>query len=213
MAINGASGLTNSPQKRSTLRGCHAAEHGHEIYGSTASDESPIHCPADFVNINWTHTFSPRLLNQAGASVVRPQGAFKPVPALQIPYINVNGASGFAGWGPGNFVQTTVGWRDVMTAIIGRHTLKFGADFMNTRENDQQSGAFGRPTYNFNSLLDFMPGGAVSESATPVNLISHQQASYDRRYRELYQGFFVKNAGRVEFEVHVGCRPSIRRDG
>ena len=168
----------------------------------------PFTAPADFVNINWTHTFSPRLLNQAGASVVRPQGAFKPVPALQIPYVNVNGASGFAGWGPGNFVQTTVGWRDVMTAIIGRHTLKFGADFMNTRENDQQSGAFGRPTYNFNSLLDFVQDEAVSESATPVNLISHQQASYDRRYRELYQGFFVQDAWKVNprFMLDAGLR-------
>ena len=168
----------------------------------------PFTAPADFVNINWTHTFSPRLLNQAGVAVVRPQGAFKPVPALQIPYVNVNGASGFAAWGPGNFVQTTVGWHDVMTAIIGRHTLKFGADFMNTREYDQQSGAFGRPTYNFNSLLDFVQDEAVSESATPVNLISHQQASYDRRYRELYQGYFVQDAWKVNprFMLNAGLR-------
>ena len=168
----------------------------------------PFTAPADFVNINWTHTFSPRLLNQAGGAVIRPQGAFKPVPALQIPYVNVNGASGFGGWGPGNFVQTTVGWHDVMTAIIGRHTLKFGADFMNTREYDQQSGAFGRPTYNFNSLLDFVQDEAVSESATPVSLISHQQASYDRRYRELYQGYFVQDAWKVNtrFMLNAGLR-------
>ena len=168
----------------------------------------PFSAPVDFVNINWTHTFSPRLLNQAGASVIRPQGAYEPVPALQIPYVNVNGASGFGGWGPGNFVQTTVGWHDVMTAIIGRHTLKFGADFMNTREYDQQSGAFDRPTYNFNSLLDFVQDEAVSESATPVNLISHQQASYDRRYRELYQGYFVQDAWKVtpRFMLNAGLR-------
>ena len=176
--------------------------------GARPSMNLPLATPADFVNINWTHTFSPLLLNQAGAGVVRPQGAYKSVPALQIPYVNVNGTSGFGGWGPGNFVQTTVVWHDVMTAVVGRHTLKFGADFMNTREYDQQSGAFDRPTYSFNSLLDFVQDEAVSESATPVNLISHQQASYDRRYRELYQGYFVQDAWKINarFMLNAGLR-------
>ena len=176
--------------------------------GERPSMRLPFATPSDLVNINWTHTFSPRLLNQAGAAVVRPQGASQPVPALQIPYVNVNGTSGFGSWGPGNWVQTTVVWHDVMTAIVGRHTLKFGADFMNTRENDQQSGAFGRPTYNFNSLLDFVQDEAVSESATPVNLISHQQASYERRYRELYQAYFVQDAWKVNprFMLNAGLR-------
>jgi hypothetical protein len=168
----------------------------------------PFNTATDFVNINWTHTFSPRLLNQAGVSMVRPQGALKPVAALQIPFVNVNGASGFSAWGPGNFVQTSVGWHAVMTAMIGRHTLKFGADFMNTREYDQQSGAFDRPTYNFNSLLDFVQDEAVSESATPVNLISHQQAPFDRGYRELYLGLFIQDAWKINtrFTLNAGLR-------
>jgi len=176
--------------------------------GERPSMRLPFATPSDFVNINWTHTFSARLLNQAGAAVVRPQGASEPVPALQIPYVNVNGTSGFGSWGPGNWVQTTIVWHDVMTAIVGRHTLKFGADFLNTRENDQQSGAFGRPTYSFNSLLDFVQDEAVSESATPVNLISHQQASYERRYRELYQAYFVQDAWKVNprFMLNAGLR-------
>ena len=176
--------------------------------GVRPSMNPPFDSSSDFVNINWTHTFSPRLINQAGVSVVRPQGAVEPVPAFQIPFINVNGASGFPAWGPGNFVQTTVGWHDVMTAIIGRHTLKFGADFMNTREYDQQSGPFDRPTYNFNSLLDFVQDEAVSESATPVSLISHQPAPFDRRYRELYQGYFVEDAWKVttRFTLNAGLR-------
>ena len=165
----------------------------------------PYDTPCDFVNINWTHTFSPRLLNQAGAGMVRPQGASEPVPALQIPFVNVNGVSGFGSWGPGNWVQTTIVWHDVMTAMVGRHTLKFGADFMNTRENDQQTGAFDRPTYNFNSLLDFVQDEALTESATPVNLQTHQQAEYDRRYRELYQGYFVQDAWKVNSKLTLNA--------
>jgi len=179
--------------------------------GERPSMRLPFSTSSDFVNVNWTHTFSPHLLNQAGVAVVRPQGASEPVPALQIPYVNVNGTSGFGSWGPGNWVQTTVVWHDVMTAIVGRHTLKFGADFMNTRENDQQSGAFGRPTYNFNSLLDFVQDEAVSESATPVNLISHEQASYERRYREFHQAYFVQDAWKVNARLMLNA--GLRYEG
>jgi hypothetical protein len=58
--------------------------------------------------------------------MIRPQGANGSVPSEAIPYINVTGLQGFGTWGAGNFIQTTVGWRDVMTATIKSHTLKFG---------------------------------------------------------------------------------------
>ncbi|MFZ0743525.1 MAG: carboxypeptidase regulatory-like domain-containing protein [Terracidiphilus sp.] len=163
---------------------------------------------SDFVNVDWTHTFSSHLLNEAGANIIRPYGQNGGAPAFQIPYINVTGLSGFSNWGPGNFTQTTVGWRDVMTASIKTHTLKFGFDQFNIRENDTQGGAFDRPTYNFNSLLDFIQGKATSESGTPVSLITHQEAPYNRRYRELYTGFFVQDDWKIKptFTLNAGVR-------
>lgn len=163
---------------------------------------------SDFVNVDWTHTFSSRLLNEAGANIIRPYGQNGGTPAFQIPYINVTGLQGFSNWGPGNFTQTTVGWRDVMTATIRSHTLKFGFDQFNIRENDSQGGAFDRPTYNFNSLLDFIQGEATSESGTPVSLLTHQEAPYNRRYRELYTGFFVQDDWKLRptFTLNAGAR-------
>jgi hypothetical protein len=148
---------------------------------------------ADYVNLDYTHIFSPRLLNEARAYLVRPQGSVSAVPAMDIPYINVTGFQGFSNWAPGNYIQSTYGWSDVLTATIRTHTLKVGFDQFNIRENDQQSGAFGRPTYNFNSLLDFIQDSATTESATPVALTTHLQAPYDRRYRELYTGVYAQD--------------------
>jgi TonB dependent receptor len=105
----------------------------------------------------------------------------------------VTGFQGFSNWAPGNYIQSTYGWSDVLTATIRTHTLKVGFDQFNIRENDQQSGAFGRPTYNFNSLLDFIQDSATTESATPVALTTHLQAPYDRRYRELYTGVYAQD--------------------
>jgi hypothetical protein len=163
---------------------------------------------ADFINVNWTHTFSPRLLNQTGAYLVRPQGADQPTSAFAIPYINVTGLQNFSNWGPGNFIQNTVGWHDVLTATVGSHELKFGGDIVNTRENDQQSGAFNRPTYNFNSLLDFVQDKATSETATPINLTTLQPSGYERRYRNLYTGAFIQDNWKITptFTVNLGIR-------
>ena len=178
-------------------------------YGNRPAMNLPFINLSDFVNVNWTHTFSPQLLNQAGADIIRPQGDIQGVPALAIPYVNVSGGlSGFGSWGPGNYVQTTIGWHDVMTAIVKTHTLKFGADFYNIREYDAQTGALDRPTYNFNSLLDFVQDEPLTESATPVSLITHLQAPYNRRYRELYQGYFLQDDWKVtpRFTLNAGVR-------
>jgi hypothetical protein len=163
---------------------------------------------SDFVNANWTHTFSPRLLNQASVNMIRPYGSDLPVAADAIPYINVTGLQGFSNWGPGNFTQTTYGWRDVMTATVKSHTLKFGFDQFNIREADTQSGAFDRPTYNFNSLLDFVQDEAFSETATPVNLANHKEAPYIRDYRALYTGVYVQDDWKLSprFTVNAGVR-------
>lgn len=163
---------------------------------------------SDFANADWTHTFSPSLLNEAGLSLIRPYGSDLPVATMAIPIINVTGLTGFSNWGPGNFTQTTVGWRDVLTATVKTHTLKFGFEQDNVREADSQSGAFDRPTYNFNNLLDFAQDEATTEAATSVDLTTHLEAPYIRQYRALYSGVFIQDDWKVmpTFTLNAGIR-------
>jgi hypothetical protein len=163
---------------------------------------------SDFVNVDYTHTFNSHLLNEGGANIIRPYGADLPAATMNIPYVNVTGMTGFSNWGPGNFTQSTLGWRDVMTAAIKTHTLKFGFDQFNIREADAQDGAFDRPTYNFNSLLDFVQDEATTESATPVNLTTHLEAPYNRRYRALYTGVYIQDDWKLKpnFTLNLGVR-------
>jgi hypothetical protein len=163
---------------------------------------------SDFISVDWTHTFSPRLLNEGGANLIRPYGSDLPVASNAIPYVNVTGLTGFSNWGPGNFTQSTLGWRDVVTATIKTHTLKFGFDQFNIREADAQDGAFDRPTYNFNSILDFVQDAATSETGTPVDLSNHLEAPYQRRYRALYTGVYVQDDWKVKrtLTLNLGVR-------
>ena len=176
--------------------------------GSRPAFNAPGTNHSEFVNVDWTHTFSPRLLNEAGANIIRPYGQNGASPAFQVPNVNVTGIAGFGNWGPGNFTQTTVGWRDVMTATVKTHTLKFGFEQLNIRENDAQGGAFDRPTFNFDSILDFVQDEAVTESGTPVSLVTHTEAPYERQYRELYTGLFVQDDWKVmpRLTLNLGLR-------
>ncbi|HEX4771987.1 MAG TPA: carboxypeptidase regulatory-like domain-containing protein [Bryobacteraceae bacterium] len=163
---------------------------------------------SDFANLNWTHTFSTTMLNEFGSSMVRPYGANLAVDTMAIPYINVVGLTGFSNWGPGNFTQTTFGWRDILSETVKTHTLRFGLQINNIREYDSQSGADTRPTFNFNNLLDFIQDAATTESATPVDLLTHQQAPYYRAYRALYMGLFAQDDWKVKptFTLNLGVR-------
>lgn len=166
---------------------------------------------SDFANLDWTHTFNPNLLNEARAWMIRPEGADLPTPSMYIPYINVTGLYGFSNWGPGIFTQTTVGWRDVLTAVIKNHTLTTGFAQFNIRENAQQTGANDRPTYNFNNLIDFIQDKPTSESATPVDLLTRKQLNYARRYRTFYTGAFVQDDWQMthRFALNMGVRADI----
>jgi hypothetical protein len=163
---------------------------------------------SDFANLNWTHTFSSTLLNEAGASMIRPYGSNLPADTMAIPYVTVVGLAFSNSWGPGNFTQTTFGWRDILSDTVKNHTLKFGFQINNIREYDSQSGADNRPSFTFNNLLDFIQDAATTESATPVNLLTHQQAPYYRAYRSLYMGYFVQDDWKVTptFTVNLGLR-------
>jgi hypothetical protein len=167
---------------------------------------------SDFVNVNWTHTFNSHLVNQTGANLIRPYGANLTQAATEgIPYVNVNNLAGFGSWAPGNFSQSTYSWRDVMTATIKTHTLKFGADLFNTREVDHQQGAFTRPTFNYRNLLDLIQDEPVFQSGPNVNLQNHQQASYDRIYRDLIQGYYLQDDWKLTPRLTVNL--GVRYDG
>jgi hypothetical protein len=123
------------------------------------------------VNANYTKILSPRLLNEASFSWVRPWGELtNPYP--EVPGITVGGLTGYQqGFGPNEFVQNSFEWRDVVTWTRGSHNLKVGGGYTREHADNDSSRTYNRPTYDFNNVFDFA-------ADTPR---AHQQVGMDPR--------------------------------
>jgi hypothetical protein len=147
---------------------------------------------ATFLNLGWTHTFNPHLLNEMGASYVRPSSLYQKVGNIgntAFPSIYVSGFTGlYPYYGP--WAQNTLGWREALTDTIKSHEIKIGAYLENIRENNTIPSL---ESYSFNNLLDFIQDEPTSESAYPVDLATKEPVTAKQNYRQSYVGIFAQD--------------------
>ena len=119
----------------------------------------------------WTHTFSPSLLNQARANAAgwrwnevtsNPQAPFG-LPQDNIDNIGSSTPAFFGAPGPSNLNQWTYTYSDVLTKIIGRHSIKVGGELTRLYYLNNPVGA-ARPGFNFHNLWDFANDAPYFES-------------------------------------------------
>ena len=125
----------------------------------------------DAFSLIWNHTFSPTLLNQARANAAgwrwneiatNPQEPF----GLSQDNIDGIGSAGmqfFGAPGPSNFDQWTYTYSDVLTKVLGRHSIKMGGDL--TRLYYLNNATYSaRPSFSFHNLWDFANDAPYFES-------------------------------------------------
>jgi hypothetical protein len=107
--------------------------------------------PFDYLaNLNWTHTFSANLINEAGISFDR-VGGCGACQHCEVPPQLPGFGDGFS---PPPFVQNDYRWRDVLQVNKGKHNIKSGLDIFRDQENDLFSGSQQRPFYGFQDCLN-----------------------------------------------------------
>ena len=82
---------------------------------------------------NWTHTFSPTVLNQFnfGYFSIKGNGVQDTGVPFRIPSVGIDG-QGLGinpGWGPSNFIQNHTTFRNVVNVLKGSHSLKIGGQY------------------------------------------------------------------------------------
>lgn len=154
-----------------------------------------------FANLNYTHTFSPTLLNEASLAGTRAWG-FVPLNRGEIPNVSVPGIESYGqGFSDATFIQNNLEWKNVLTWIRGEHSFKFGGNF--ARESGfRGAGAFfgpvwERPQYFFLNLYDFALDQPFSQSNIGIDPRTGQ--STGPSFRPIFDrlGWFIQDDWKV----------------
>jgi len=110
--------------------------------------------------VNYTHTFNPRTLNEAIFGANRVEGVLGSgakdytVPSIAVTGINTEGGQAFGvGFAQGDFIQHNYHWRDVLTHVRGAHTFKFGYEGWYGDDVEPFQGPYSQPTFSFKIFL------------------------------------------------------------
>jgi len=161
--------------------------------------------------VDWTHAFSPRLLNDAGFTWIDADG-FNPsaINNQNLPNANIfSGQAGFSQWGPAGWVHQNYSWHDVLTWTHGSHTISAGVDIDRHHDDDQFTSPQLRPTFGFVNLLDFAQDQPFSQDGPSMQVSTGALATnlYEI-LRWLYVGGFVQDDWKVthRFTLNLGLR-------
>jgi len=168
-------------------------------YGTQTLANAYVH---DFqASLGWTHTFSPRLLNEfhAGASqdneIATPTGLAPNTPTLILdspaPF-----TLGNAPFSVGRVFERQWSVADRVDYVMGKHTLQFGFDWNRARDSDNNDGGadpnaaveFGSflGSYEFSNLEAFALG--------EYNLFSQASGNPTFSFAVPYYGFYVQDS-------------------
>ena len=162
------------------------------------------------LKLDWTHTFSTNLLNDAAFTVVRAVGS-NPATAhnQDLPNVNITGGSSYSQWGPAGWVHENFNWHDVLTWTHGKHTLSGGADIDRHHDDDDFTYGLLRPTFGFANLIDFAQDFPYSQSGPALLVSSSSLASNLYQIcRWLYLGAYVQDDWKVtnRITLNLGLR-------
>jgi hypothetical protein len=169
--------------------------------------------------VGWTHTFSPRLLNEfhAGTSqdneIAMPTGLAPNTPTvvLDSPAAFTMGNAPFS---IGRVFERQYSLADRVDYVMGKHTLQFGFDYDRASDADTNDGGadpneavdFGSPLglYEFSNLEDFALG--------EYNLFSQASGEPRFSFKVPYYGFYVQDTFRAwpRLTLEMGLREDFQ---
>ncbi|MGH9377390.1 MAG: TonB-dependent receptor domain-containing protein [Terriglobia bacterium] len=159
---------------------------------------------------DWTHTFSPTILNDVSFTGNRAAGSNPGTQNYkQLPDVNITGISGFNQWGAAGWVHDNYNWHDMLTWTHGSHTIETGIDVDRHHDDDNFNAPLLRPTFGFSNLMDFAQDRPFSQSGPAVTVATKALAS------DLYQvirtfetGAYVQDDWKVtpHFTLNLGLR-------
>ncbi len=160
--------------------------------------------------VNETHTFSANTINEASAAYLRVEGVNEASGDFTVPAVNVSGLGAGLGIGfaQGDFIQTNYHWRDVLTHVVGTHSLRFGVDGVYYSGDAEFAAVHNQPNFNFNNILDLVQDRPVNEGTLSYNPITGAPQPGSYGYKQEVNGGFAEDTWKVSrhFTLNYGLR-------
>ena len=170
-------------------------------YGPAVGQNAPTPARTQFLKISNTHTFSPTLLNEAGFGInsdhVESYGGGGPFPVISFSCFFCNFG---AAPGPATFAsirpQTSYQYIDTLTKVLGRQTIKAGADIRHNL-SDELLG-----------LQEFLSYGSISDFENNNGFAFSTLGNPMTRIRNTNYDFFAQDDIRLArtFTLNLGVR-------
>lgn len=170
-----------------------------------------INFPQDawFGAVNYTHVFSPSMVNEAAFGYTRTTTQI-PCKYCNLLPTNINGITGFGdGFAPVGFAQNDFHWRDMLSLTHGKHALKAGFEWF----HNQDTAPFTNPdnrgqAWGFNTIFDFAADKADNYGGISFDPTTGGVANNDRYFHDSTYGAFLQDDWKVEpgFTVNLGLR-------
>jgi hypothetical protein len=163
-----------------------------------------------FGNLNYTHTFSSNKVNEARGGVIQLVGRPDVRKHLEVPGVNITGATGFSGaLYPSGWWQTSFDFKDVFSWVHATHSVKLGGELRRMRGSAQNTSNY-IPTYGFAQILDFADDAPISMNRL-VNPSTGTPATLFSQLRNTEWALFVQDDWKISHNLtlNVGLRYEV----
>jgi hypothetical protein len=170
-----------------------------------------INFPQDawFGAVNYTHVFSPNLLNEGAFGYTRTSVVI-PCKNCNLLPTNVNGITGFGdGFAPVGFAQNDFHWRDMVSLTRGKHSIKTGFEWF----HNQDTAPFTIPdsrgeSWNFDTIFDFAADNVDEYNGISFDPTTGGLANNNRYFHDSTYGAYVQDDWKLQpgFTVNLGLR-------
>jgi hypothetical protein len=160
-----------------------------------------INFPQDawFGALNYTHVFSPAMMNETAAGYTRTSVVI-PCKFCDLLPTNINGIVGFGdGFAPVGFAQNDFHWRDMVSIIHGKHALKLGFEWGHNQDyapftvpdNRQQA-------WGFDTIFDFANAQPDNYGTISFDPKTGGVANNNRYFRRSSYAAFIEDDWKVK---------------